>query len=802
MLLNHLKMLLRSLRTRPAHTVLNVTGLAIGLATCLLVARYVQHEWSFDRFHADADRLYRLNKVVTPQEGGVERHAITSGPMGPTLVDDFPEIDATVRVLPWFSEVLMTHDDVSQPVEHVAIADANFFEVFDFRIVRGEEESVLTAPRSIVLTEQTARRFFGDDDPIGQTVTALGGLDYTVTGLAADPPTTSHLPFDALISWASTVPGNGALDYGWLQNWLPQAIYTYVRLQPDVDAAALDEKLPAFMDRHFPERADQYHLYLQPFTDIYLGSTDLLHTRSLRLGDRRQVYLFGAIGLLVLLIACINFVNLATARAAQRAQEVGVRKVLGAAPSQLRRQFLGEALLLTGGAALVAVLLAEATLPAFNALAGTSLNLHLLANGPLLAGLVGLTLLAGLASGLYPALVLSRYRPSRVLRGGGVDSRGSRLPRRILVTTQFAISAALIVGTVVVYQQMQFVLDKDLGFQKEQIVVLPIGKTDISDQGAAFKQTLLQHPEIIHAAGSNSVPGATTKSFTIHPEGASKAETWVTPTVRVDDFDLLATYGLQMTAGRYFTPGFATDSARAVVINQTLAGTLGWDDPVGKRLTISGEVEDATVIGVMEDFHLTSLRQAIDPLVLYVAPRWDFLSVRLTGDDIPATLDFLRQTWEQFETAYPFEYTFLDDAYARLYASEQRLTRTLTALSALAILVACLGLFGLITFTVERRTKEIGIRKVLGASISSIMVLLSKEFARLVLVAIVLAAPVAALVAQSWLDGFAYHIDLGTSLPLALGLAGALILTIALLTVSTQALRAALADPVQSLRYE
>jgi putative ABC transport system permease protein len=290
--------------------------------------------------------------------------------------------------------------------------------------------------------------------------------------------------------------------------------------------------------------------------------------------------------------------------------------------------------------------------------------------------------------------------------------------------------------------------------------------------------------------------------FTLEPEGASDAETWTAQGIRVDDFDLLATYDLQMAAGRYFTPGFATDSTRAVVINQTLADALSWDDPVGKRLTISGEVKDGTVIGVVEDFHLASFRQTIDPLVLYVAPRWDFLSVRLTGGDLPATLDYLRQTWEQFETAYPFEYTFLDDAFARLYASEQRLTRTLTALSGLAILVACLGLFGLITFTVEQRTKEIGIRKVLGASVRSIMVLLSKEFAWLVLLAVVLAAPVVALAARSWLDGFAYRIDLGTSLPLALGVAGVLILSIALLTVSTQTLRAALADPIHSLRYE
>ena len=387
----------------------------------------------------------------------------------------------------------------------------------------------------------------------------------------------------------------------------------------------------------------------------------------------------------------------------------------------------------------------------------------------------------------------------RVLKGLGASSRDSAGPRKVLVTLQFTISIVLLAGTAVVYQQMAYMQTKNLGFQKEQVVVLPIGNTAIQSQFDAFKQTLLQHPNITHAAGSNSVPGGGLMSFGINPEGKEQDESWTAQAIRLDDYDLLETYGMELATGRYFSEDRPTDATNAVVINEAMARSLGWNDPLGKRLDAPGEVDEGTVIGVIKDFHFESLHQPVAPLFLYYAPRHGNLSLRLTGQDLPATLAFIRETWERFDPAYPFDYAFLDQAVAQLYDSEQRLMQTLGLFAMLAILIACLGLFGLASFTAEQRTKEIGVRKVLGASVGSLVLLLSKDFTRLIGIAFVLASPLAYLAAQQWLQDFAYRIDL--SWPIFL-LAGALALAIAFFTVSYQAIRAALADPVKALRYE
>ncbi|MCI0696534.1 ABC transporter permease [candidate division KSB1 bacterium] len=796
---NYLKIALRNLLKHKGYSFINIFGLAVGLTCCILILLFVQDELSFDRFHRNAGRLYRLNKVFTPQTGGSELHAISSGQMGPAMVQDYPEVEQCVRLLPWFDDVLMTHSETTLKISDVVIADSTFLAVFDFKLLHGDAKTALTRPLSIVLSEQTARKFFGDVVPLGETILGFREQLYTITGVIADAPANSHLRYNALISWSSTVAGVGPLQMPWLNNWLTQVAYTYLLLKPGADAAALQQKFPDFMQRHFAEKADQYRLYLQPFNEIYLKSGNILFTRSLRMGNATYVYVFAAIAVLILLIACTNFMNLATARAAQRAKEVGVRKVLGADRRQLARQFLGESTMFSLLAMIIAITSVELLLPAFNAFAGKNLQLDLANNLALACGLPLLNLIVGFISGTYPAFLLSKFHAARVLKGVWTGAPSTSRPRKILVTAQFAIAIALIAGTGVIYQQVEFTQKKNLGFEKEQIVVLPIGNTQIAKKFEAFKNELLQHSNIIAAAGSNSVPGEDMMSFGIRPEGKPETEDWVVSTIRIDDFDLLKTYGMSMAAGRYFSPDFPTDATHGIVINESLAKSLGWKDPIGKKLDVSGEVADGRVIGVIKDFHTRSLHFPIEPMLLYFAPRHGNLAVRIAAQEIPATIDFLRQTWQRFDARYPFEYYFLDERFAQLYASEQRLMQTFGLFSILAVLVAGLGLLGLTSYAAEQRTREIGVRKVLGASIAGIVALLSKDFLKLVLIAFAVASPIAYFAMNRWLQDFAYRIQIGVE---TFVLAGVLALMIAWLTVSYQSIKAALANPAEALRYE
>lgn len=798
MIKNYLALAARNLRRNPGYALINILGLATGTACCLLISLYVLGEVSVDSFQSRSERLYRLNKVVTPDQGGVERHAISSGQMGPTLVSDFPEMEAVVRFLPWFDDILLSWGPTSVKLTDLAIADANFFEVFDFELVRGSPGTVLQAPFSMVLSQTAARRLFGEADPIGERVVGLEDREYTVTGVAADPPLASHITFDALVSWSTTVPGSGGLEYSWMNNWYTQVLYTYVLTHPETDPKAIEARLPAFTERHFPERSRQYELYLQRFDDIYLGSSDLLHTRGLRGGSRTHVLLFGGIALAVLLIACVNFMNLSTARASRRAVEVGIRKAVGASRGQLARQFIAESLLTAAIAVVIALAAVQVILPQFEMFTGRELSYEPLSLSWLAAALIGGTLAAGFLSGAYPSLMLSRFDPAAALKSGRALSGGGAAVRRVLVTTQFAASIGLIAGTLIVFKQVEYLQSRDLGFDPDRVVVVPTSETAIQDRFTSFKEAVLTHANVKSAAGSANVPGEGMMGFEVEPEGAPEDETFTVWTLRVDDDDLLETYDMELLAGRYFDDALVTDSS-SVVINRALVEMIGWDDPVGKRLDISGEVSNGRVIGVVENFHYESLHHAIDPLAVYISPRGGNLAVRLAGDDISGTLAFLKQMWEQFESRYPFEFYFLDESFARQYDSERRLVRTIGIFALLAIGVACLGLFGLAAFTAEQRTKEIGVRKVLGASASQIVVLLSKDFLRLIALAFVVAAPLTYVATSEWLKAFAYRTDPGIAAFLVAG-AGAMLL--ALMTISYQSLKAAHLDPVRSLRHE
>ena len=801
MIKNYIRIAFRNLQLRPGISSINILGLAMGMACCLLIGLFVLHERSFDQMHSQGDRIYRLNKRVTPQGASEEFHAITGGLMGPEIAAQFPEVEQSVRVLPWFDDVLMHQDEKAIKVSDVLLADANFLTVFDFELVRGSAGRALLDPFSIVLSETTAQRLFGSADPMGEAVVGLNGRIYNVTGIIEDSPSQSHLKYNALISFASTVAGEETLNFSWLHRWTTQVVYTYLVLTPGADVQALEEKFIPLMDQNLPQQANTYHLYLQPLKDIYLGSSNLLHTRGLVLGNGSYVMWFTIIGFLVLIIACINYMNLATARYTRRMKEVGVRKALGAQKKHLSNQFLVESMMLSGFALAIALIVAKGFLPAFNAITNRALELNMFQTPGLILSAIALALVTGAIAGSYPAVFLSGIRPVKALKKvQGRVQRGASI-RRALVVTQFAASIALIICTSVIMLQMRFMQHQNPGFERDQILVLPIGLADIGNQFEPFKEAILKHPNITHAAGSNSVPGTREgmMSFSLVAEGKAEDENWSSYAWRVDDFDLLDTYGIGMASGRYFSERFPTDATSGVVINETLAEKLGWEEPVGKQLDISGETENARVIGVLKDFHFESFHHPIESLVLYMAPRYEMISVRVEGGNMAEVLSFLEGQWKQFDETYPFEYTFLDEAASVRYQTERQLMQTLLLFSVLAIFIACMGLFGLAAFSAQQRTKEIGIRKAVGASVSSLVGLLSSDFVMLVGIAFLVSTPLSYISVSRWLEGFAFRIEVPWWVFLA---AGILALTVTLVTVSYHSIKLAIANPVKALRYE
>lgn len=794
---NYIRIAIRNVKKSPVYSIVNITGLATGLACCLLIVIYLLYQFSFDDFHTHKERIYRLNKVVTPATGGTEHHAITSGPMGPQLKRDFPEVQKVVRLLPWFDDVLLTRGENSLKVNRFVLADFTFFEIFDFQLLKGDPSTALTRPLTVIISENVAGNLFGESNPIGQSIEGLNGFDYTVTGVIENAPDNSHLQYDVLASWTSTSPS--ALDMGWLEGWFPQAVYTYLLLDSPGNETALKSKLGDFMQQHFPQRVEQYELYLQPFSEIYLYSTSLHYDDTVKSGSITNVYIFSAVAILVLLIACINFMNLSTARSVDRAREVGVRKVLGASRNQLGWQFLGESMVLTLIAMVLSLGLIRVGLPVLNYLGMPPEALAFDAYPELFMILSGITLLTGLISGSYPALILSGFKPVRVLYGRMEKAwGGDTFLRKFLVTLQFSLSIILIIGTITIYRQMEFIGDKYLGFQKEQVLVLQLGGTDVMGQKETFREELLRHSNIRNIAASNSVPGSGFMSFGINPEGKDPGESWTTSVIRLGDDNFLETYDMEMAEGRFFSEELAGDS-NAVVINEALARSLGWENPLGRQIDVSGELSNGRVIGVIKDFHTASLHNTVEPLLLFLENRGSFLSLRVEPRGLDQTLAYIEETWKQFDPDFPFEYFFLDDHFAAFYSAEQKILRVVFIFTGLAIFVACLGLFGLSTFMIQQRTKEIGIRKILGSSVPGIIELISKDFLKLVGAGFLIAIPAAWLLTGQWLKEFAYRTEIGAGVFL---IAGFIALVLALVAVLWQSVRAARMNPVESLRSE
>ncbi len=791
MLKNYLKIAVRNLLKHKAYSFINLAGLAIGMACCVLMLLFIHEELSYDRFHQNAERIYRVgNEGQFGNE--IWKGARTSHPLGPTLAAEFPEVQQAVRFYRLY-QPLVQHGEKKFVESRFFYADSTIFEVFTFPLINGDLRTALAQPYSFVLTQEMAQKYFGADDPIGRTLAIARVGDFQITGVLKNIPANSHLSFDFLASYEALRAQNNP-NFG---EWNAIVTSTYILLPAKYLAADLEAKLPALIAKYQAQiQGATQRLFLDPLLDLHLHSNfnSEIGTR----GSMATIYLLAVIAAFILLIACINFMNLATARSLRRAREVGVRKVMGAYRLQLIRQFLGEAVLLSFGAVWLALPLVELLLPIFNQLVDKKLALDLSENFFAAGVFAAIGLLVGVISGSYPAFALSSFQPVEVLKSQ-MQSRpsGARL-RQVLVVAQFAISIIFIVSTMIVGAQLEFFRNKKLGFNKEQVAVIRIQDRALGARYEVIKHELRQNANILSVAATSQMPGAGEGQYYYRIEGREEAITL--PTYFIDA-EFIPTLGIELAAGRAFAANLATDATAAFMINETAAKQFGWDEPLGKMIDWDN-TKKGPVIGVVKDFHTLSLREQIEPLVIQIFPEPMYVSyiiARIAPHDIPPTLAFIKEKWQAFDQQYPFKYSFLDEDFDRLYRNEERLAQIFSYSSTLAILIACLGLLGLASFTAEQRTKEIGVRKVLGASVSQIIVLLSRDFARLVGVAFLVAVPVAYFAMQQWLQNFAYRTNIEWQIFIYAGL---LALLTACLTVSYQALKAALANPVESLRYE
>jgi len=800
MLKNYLKIAFRSLKKHKGYSFINISGLAIGMAVCMLIMIWILNELSYDRFHEKADRICRVTMDI--KIGSILHTPVSLTAAGPSLVDDFAEVITAARIgRP--NRISVEYEDRLFQEADVGFAENAIFDIFTFPFVSGDLKTALEAPYSVVITESMARKYFGDEDPLGKMLRFNNEKEFSVTGVVKDVPPNSHFQFNMLRSFQTLIAEGSVRD----DMWFDLRFYTYLLLDEQTDSKKLEQKLPGFIDKHLGEAlkstGGSVQLFLQPMRSIHLYS-DFERDISAN-SDITTVYLFSGIALFVLLIAGINFINLSTARSSTRAQEVGMRKTLGAVRSRLIGQFLGESLIHSILAMGLAIVLLKLSLPLFNSVIGRELTLNFIQAPWLLAAFLGMAVIVGVFAGSYPAFILSSFPPVLVLKGllkaGGSYSRF----RKILVVFQFSISIALIAGTMIVYNQIIFMKNKELGFNKEHVVIIPRMSENLRKSYRSIRSELLSLSGVMDVGASDLVPSRGHLVAPFLPEGFADDQIMTMDYMNVDAH-YIPTMDMEIVAGRNFSEDFSTDPDESVLINESAAKKIGWENPLGKRFVFrpppdSGrETIYLSVIGVVKDFHMQSLRERIEPLIIF----YDYdslltLSIRIASDNIPHTMGLLEKKWKELDPNRPFNFLFLDDSFDSLYRKEDRLKTITFYFSFLAVLIGCLGLFGMASFTAEQRTKEIGIRKVLGASVPGIVRLLAKEFMLLVIAANLIAIPVAYFAMNRWLQSFAYRMDIH---PLIFVLSAALSLSIAMITVSYQAIRAALSNPVDSLRYE
>jgi putative ABC transport system permease protein len=791
MLKNYLKIAIRIIQRHKSYSFIKISGLSIGMACCILILLFVRYELSFDDFHKNKDRIHRVMSELDLSHGS-EIVPITALPLAPALKNDLQEVSNVTRITGEYHRLFSIGDD--NFFEEVNYVDADFFQVFTFPLITGDPKAALSEPFSVVISEKIAKKYFGKADPVGKTVLFQNSQDYKITGVMENIPGNSHLRFDILISFSSRNNEERVKGNYWDRF---SNDYTYVLLAEGADPSELESKFPSFMAKHIPVEDDQYNLHLQTLKDIHFSRFNYDIARRI---NKDYLYGYPAIAFFILIIACINFMNLATARSSGRAKEVGIRKVVGARRAQLIKQFFTESVLMAILSLAGSVGLVLLFLPKFNQFIRRELTLDLFSDMGLLLGLLAISLFVGFVSGSYPALILSAFKPARVLRKAFEKKANGLSFRAVTSVLQFSISIVLIFATAVVYAQIHYMKKKDLGFNAEQIISITLTSHAVREKTEVFKSEILRDPSILSACASFGTPASGNGSGRSYiPEGYPEGE-WIHMETLFIDYDFIDTYGLTLTRGRNFSREYSTDIENAFILNETAVKKLGWEDPLGKRFSEEDAGVEAKVIGVVKDFHLEPTMYEIAPMVLTLRPyEFSHISAKINQEDTSKALIFLEAKWKEFAPEYPFEYVFVDEKFDRYYNFERRQGQLFTYCSILAIFISCMGIFGLASFTAEKRTKEIGIRKVLGASVGGIVVLLSKEFVKWVLVANIIGWPVAYFVMNRWLQGFAYRVNIGIWM---FAFSAFLVLIIALLTVSYQSIKTALADPINSLRYE
>jgi putative ABC transport system permease protein len=780
MLKNYFKIAFRNLWKSKVFSFINIAGLGMGLACSILIMLWVTDELRYDTFHKNAGELYRVVENQHYENGSDFPVAVTPGPLGALMQSSFPEIEHITRLQ--FMQGIFRYEDKMFRENNFVFADSSFFSMFSFPFVKGNAATAFNEPNSIVLTEKMAKKYFGNEDPLGKTILIkiFSQESFKVTGVLTDLPSQTHLNFIDFV-----LPFHYAKkNFSWVATMDNNCVYTYVQLKKGISLQNYNQKIDSFLIRHSGQTNTD--LYLQPLTSIYLHSN--FTADFVAPGSVQYLYIFSAVALLVILIACINFMNLSTARFARRAKEVGIRKVIGALRKNIIYQFLGESIFMSLLAFAVAILLVMLVTPAFNILSGKTISLNALSASQILLILV-IVLLTGIIAGTYPAFFLSSFKPVKVLKGIFVQgSRGFSF-RKVLVVSQFIISVVLITGTLIISKQLEYIRNKRLGYDKENIVSVPA-----SENYEAFKNELLENPSIGSVTmTNNSLTYISNSSSGWEWEGKDPNKKILFHQLAVG-YDFFETFGMKMLQGRTFSKDYAADTSSSYIINEEALRQMKLALPIGKRLS------DGKIIGVVQDFNFKSVHNKIEPIVIMCKPQECYLTfIKIKPNHLKDGMADIEKTWKPFNAQNPYEYVFLDQQLDKLYAPEQRTGTIFKWFASLAIFISCLGLFGLISYAAEQRTKEIGIRKVLGASVANIVNMLGKDFLKLVLIANIIAWPVAWWVMHNWLNDFAYRITIEWWVFVVAGLTA---IIIAIVTISFQAIKAAIANPVKSLRTE
>ncbi len=796
---NYLKISTRNIFKHKMISFINVFSLAVGLAACVAIYLFVSDERSFDAFHSKKENIYRLDEVQKFTGTNEQKVALSMPGMGPALKHDFPEVQTYVRL--WLrGKQLITKNDTKHLIDNVMVADSTFFDVFDFPLIQGDVNTCLNRPLTILLTESTALKFFKTTNEALHNTVSWDGRDYEVTGVLKDVPENSHIQFEALLSMVTYTTGENNVNNSWGGNWMT----TYLLLESTANIKSMEEKFPAFLCRYMddPDITTTYKLFLQPMNEVHLASNDIEHDYiNYRKFNGSYLTIFYVIAGFILLIAAVNFMNLNTSRASHRWKEIGVRKSVGAKKLQLFGQFIFESVMLAGIALAVALLVDALLISFLNDLIGRKLSiLPLFQNGwQLMAVLVG-TLTLGILTGIYPSFYMTSFDLSRVLKGGS-KGEGKSVLRSTLVIVQFGLAIAMMVSTLIVIQQLSFMKESDIGFDKDQMLLVNMNN-EANEKFETIKKELQKQSMIRGVTASGQRLG---NNF--HQGGFKvKADTGIlsiTPSNVNVDYDYLSVYGIEVKEGRGFSKDNLTDNGLAFVINESFAQELRLKEIIGTKAGHDWYHNDSlgTIIGVVKDFNFNSLHYKVNTLALVVHPEWGYqeLSVKIEKGRTEEGIAAVKKVWDELVPSYPFDYTFLDAHFEEVYRSDKQMSAVVAIMAGLSILISCIGLFGLAAITIEKKTKEIGVRKVLGATEGQITVLLSRNFALLIVIAFVIVSPLTYLALHRWLEGFAYRIDINL---LVFVIGGILALVIGLLTISYHTFRSARANPVKALRYE